>query len=71
MFLFLFVIQKVDFFPFRIDNTTVFNEYKSRIVKFNNPDGVVLINIYHKNVTPAVSLLVCIWRNGPTFWRIE
>jgi hypothetical protein len=32
---------------------------------------VVLINIYHKNVTPAVSLDVCIWRNGPTLWRIE
>jgi hypothetical protein len=32
---------------------------------------VVLINIYHKKVTPAASLHICIWRNGPTLWRIE
>jgi hypothetical protein len=32
---------------------------------------VVVISIYHKNMTAAVSLHICIWRNGPTLWRIE
>ena len=32
---------------------------------------LVLLYVNHKRVAASVSLNVCVWRNGPTLWRIE